>query len=57
MNKQELIKKMVNNYYLQSRGRNLSNITLEQYIRGIFKHSPGHYNEDDVRYALSLKRQ
>lgn len=58
MNKKELIEKMVNNYYLQLEiVGGVSELTLEEYLKGIFKHSPNEYTEADLQYGLSLRRK
>ena len=56
MNKEELIKQMVNNYYGQVAIVGTTTLTLEEYLRGIFAHSPNEYTEADVQYGLSLAR-
>jgi hypothetical protein len=65
MDRQELIEKMVNNYYKQSKGRNSEDYTLEQYLKEIMfmnreiegMENAIRFTPDDLKYGLSLKRQ
>jgi len=56
MDKKQVIKQMVENYYLQLRIVGRTNLSLEDYIKNIFEHSPTEYTNEDLQYALSLKR-
>mgnify|MGYP001558436369 CR=1 FL=1 len=56
MDKEQLIRQMVDNYYAQVAIVGSTSLTLEEYLRGIFKHSPTEYTEADVQYGLSLAR-
>lgn len=57
MTKQELIALMVKNYYAQVEiVSGQTDVTLEEYLRGIFAHSGGEFTEADLQYGLSLAR-
>lgn len=56
MDKKELIKKMVDNYYAQVSIVGQTSMTLEEYLKDIFSNSPGQYTEADLQYGLSLAK-